>query len=317
MKSLKFSNGDTMPILGLGTWKSQPGEVYKAVRSAINIGYRHFDCAFIYMNEKEIGKAFKDAFETGDVNRKNLWITSKLWNNEHRKEVVVPALQKRLDDLGLGYLDLYLMHWPVANKDDVIFPKSGDDFLSLEEAPLSETWLGLEDCLEKGMTRHIGVSNFSIKKLKHLSTNCKVKPEVNQIELHPLLHQNDMLEYCKAEGIHLTAYSPLGSRDRTPEMKAANEPDMFENPMVAALAEKYACTPAQLLLAWAVNRGTSVIPKSTNADRLKLNLEAAEIDISDADMTQMKALDKHFRYVTGRFFEISGSPYTVENLWDE
>ena len=317
MKSLQFKNGDKMPILGLGTWKSEPGEVYQAVREAIIIGYRHFDCAFIYMNEKEIGKSLNDAINEGDVTREALWITSKLWNNEHEATAVVPALQKRLDDLRLEYLDLYLMHWPVATKSEVVFAGKGDEFLSLDQAPISDTWKALESCMEKGQTKHIGVSNFSIKKLKDLSSKCQIKPEVNQIELHPLLHQKDMLAYCKTENINLTAYSPLGSRDRTPQMKAANEPNLFENTLVMTMAEKYNCTPAQFLIAWAINRGTSVIPKSTNADRLKLNFEAAEIAISSEDMSEMESLDKHFRYVTGGFFEMPDSPYTVENLWDE
>ena len=317
MKSLNFKNNDQMPILGLGTWKSEKGEVYKAVQEAINIGYRHFDCAFIYMNEKEIGNALKDAVSSGDVKREELWITSKLWNNEHKKEDVMPALQRRLDDLGLDYLDLYLMHWPVANQADVVFASDASGFLSLEEAPLSETWAGLEACVAKGMTKHIGVSNYSVKKLKALSSGAKIKPEVNQIELHPLLQQKEMLNYCKTEGINLIAYSPLGSRDRTPEMKAANEPDMFENPMVNKLAIKYDCTPAQFLIAWAINRGTAVIPKSTNPERLKLNFEAAKIEINLEDMIQMESLDKHYRYVKGNFFELPGSPYTVKSLWDE
>lgn len=317
MKSLQFKNKDLMPILGLGTWKLKTEEIYKTVRESINIGYRHFDCAFIYMNEKEIGSALKDAIDAGDVKREDLWITSKLWNSEHEKNVVVSALQRRLDDFGLDYLDLYLIHWPVATKRNVVFAREGSDFLNLEEIRLADTWAAMESCIEKGMTRHIGVSNFSIKKLTELLADCKIKPEVNQIELHPLFQHKKMLNYCSKKGMYITAYSPLGSRDRTPEMKATNEPDMFENPMVILMAEKYNCTPAQFLIAWAVNRGTAVIPKSTNPERLKLNFAATEIKISKKDLQQMESVNKHFRYVTGAFFEMSGSPYTVKNLWDE
>ncbi len=317
MKSLKFKNNDLMPIIGLGTWKSATGEIYKAIRTAINLGYRHFDCAFIYMNEKEIGSALRDAIADGNVKREDLWVTSKLWNNEHEKDAVLPALQRRLDDFGLDYLDLYLMHWPVGTKRDVIYPKDGSEFMSLEKIPLSTTWAAMESCVEKGLTRHIGVSNFSIKKLKHLSANCTIKPEMNQVELHPLLQQNELLAYCKSEEIHLTAYSPLGSKDRIPEMKAANEPDMLSNYLVGNMASKYSCSPAQFLIAWAVHRGTAVIPKSTNPFRLQLNIESARIIIKEEDMIEMKSLDEHYRYVTGKFFEMPNSPYSVANLWDE
>ena len=165
MKTFKFSNGDAMPTLGLGTWKSKPGEVYNAIREAIKIGYRHIDCAYIYMNEAEIGQAFSDAFQTGDVKREELWITSKLWNNAHLTSDVRPALEKTLTDLRLDYLDLYLMHWPVALKPGVAFPKSADDFISLEEIPIISTWQEMEKCAQAGMTRHIGVCNLSIKNL--------------------------------------------------------------------------------------------------------------------------------------------------------
>ena len=317
MKSWKFTNNDKMPLIGLGTWKSKTNEVYEAVRSAIKIGYRHIDCAHIYMNEGEIGTAIRDAIDEGDVKRNELWITSKLWNNCHGKGDVKPALEHTLSNLGLEYLDLYLIHWPVAHKSDVVFAQDGSGFLSLDEMPIIETWNAMEACVNDGLTRHIGVSNFSITKLKDLLSKCQIKPEVNQIELHPLLQQTEMLKFCRDHEILLTAYSPLGSRDRIPEMKAANEPDLFENPVIKSIAAKHSCTPAQAIIAWSVNRTTSVIPKSTNPDRLKQNFVAADIKLDDADMKKINALDKHFRFVNGKFFEMEGSPYTVRALWDE
>ncbi|MDW3209218.1 MAG: aldo/keto reductase [Reichenbachiella sp.] len=317
MKTYPLSNGDQMPALGLGTWKSEPGEVYKAIRTAISVGYKHFDCAYIYQNETEIGAALSDAIMTGEVNREELWITSKLWNTHHRKNDVKECLDMTLKALQLDYLDLYLIHWPVAHQKDVIFPHEGNGLISLDKIPLEETWAGMEEIKEAGLAKHIGVSNFSAKKIAQVNQSASQKIEVNQVELHPLLQQKDLLDFCKKEEVILTAYSPLGSRDRIPQMKAEDEPDMFEIPAIQAIAENHNCSPAQVLIAWAVNRDTVVIPKSTNEARLKQNLEAANIKLSVEEMNQINQLDRHFRYVTGTFFALPGSDYTLANLWDE
>jgi len=226
MKRLTFSNDDSMPILGLGTWKSKPGEVYKAIREAIKIGFRHIDCAAVYVNEKEIGEALKDAFIERDVSRSDLWITSKLWNSSHKPAQVKPALQKTLADLQLSYLDLYLMHWPVAYKEGIGFAQKTEEFLTQEEAPVSETWKALEDCKQLGLARHIGVSNFNIAKLQEIQDIATMLPEMNQIELHPFLPQQKLVTYCHNHKIHLTAYSPFGSLDR--QNKKDDEPRLFE-----------------------------------------------------------------------------------------
>ena len=317
METLIFKNNDEMPMLGLGTWKSSKGEVYKAVREAINIGYKHFDCAWIYENESEIGGALTDAIKNGDVKREELWITSKLWNNRHGKENVKTGIKDSLNSLNLDYLDLYLIHWSVALKPDVIFPQKPDDFYSLEEKPLTATWSGMEKCVEDGLAKHIGVSNFSVKKLKELITNSGIQPEMNQIELHPLLQQKKMLDFCKAKNIHLTAYSPLGSMDRIQDFKAADEPNLLENSVIKNIAENNKCMPAQVLIKWAIQRGTSVIPKSTNSERLKQNFEAQKINLSVNDMNKIAGLDKHYRFIKGGFWALEGSAYTLANLWDE
>jgi alcohol dehydrogenase (NADP+) len=306
-----------MPALGLGTWKSEQGEVYQAIRDAIAIGYRHFDCAFIYENELEIGKALRDAMSAGEVKRSELWITSKLWNTHHEKGDVIEAIQGSLKAFGLDYLDLYLIHWPVAQKKDVIFPADAEGLMSLSERPLQTTWEGMEKAVEMGLARHIGVSNFSAKKLAHINQTAKIKIEVNQVELHPLLQQKKLLTFCKDNDIVLTAYSPLGSRDRIPQMKAENEPDMFENEKIISIAEAHSSSPAQILIAWAINRGTVVIPKSTNKERLQQNIDAAVIQLSAQEIEEINALDKHFRYVTGAFFALPKSDYTLNSLWDE
>ncbi|KAF0805931.1 aldehyde reductase [Alcanivorax xiamenensis] len=317
MQTLAFENGDTLPIIGLGTWKSQPGEVHQAVREALRAGYRHIDCAHIYGNEKEVGQALNEALSAGEVRREELWITSKLWNSAHAPEEVAPALRQTLSDLGLDYLDLYLIHWPVAHKPGVIFPHSGEDLLSLEERPIAATWATLEALVDDGLTRHIGVSNFSIRKLQALLETARIKPAMNQIELHPYLQQNSMLEFCHANGVHLTAYSPLGSFDRPEAFKAADEPVLLEDPVIMEIAERHQASPAQVLIRWATQRGTAVIPKSVNPERLRQNLAAADLELDGGDMDRIAALDKHRRYVSGANWAQPGSPYTLENLWDE
>ncbi|MFT4524805.1 MAG: alcohol dehydrogenase (NADP+) [Granulosicoccus sp.] len=317
MKELEFRNGDKLPILGLGTWKSKPGEVYSAIREAIKIGYRHFDCAFIYMNEKEIGQALSDAMKDGEVTRKELWITSKLWNNSHANEDVIPTLKKTLSDLQLDYLDLYLVHWPHVFKKDFFNASCAEETLPTSEVPHIETWRGMESAVDAGLARHIGVCNFNKHKLKALADQATIKPEMNQVELHPMLHQSDLLEFCKDNGIHMTAYSPLGSPDRSAGMKAENEPNLFEHPTVKDLAEKHSCSPAQIMIAWAMTRGTAVIPKSVNPERLKQNFESTSVDLSPEDMEKMASADTGYRFVKGQFWAFEGTEYSVDWLWNK
>lgn len=317
MKYLTFDNGDKMPSLGLGTWKSAKGEVYTAVKTAIEIGYRHFDCALVYGNEQEIGQAFADAMKEGTVKREELWITSKLWNNSHEKQYILPSINTTLKDLQLDYLDLYLIHWPVALRREVAYPQTGEDMLSLTAVPLSKTWVEMILLKEMGLTRHIGVSNFSTKKITEIAQATGILPEVNQLEIHPFLQQSTVLDFCHSKGIHLTGYCPLGSADRPANRIVDGEPKLFENLAIGELALAKGCSPAQIMLAWAVNRGTSVIPKSVNPQRLAENLAAADIELTPQEMEIMRGLDLHYRYIKGNFWCLEGSDYTLENLWDE
>jgi alcohol dehydrogenase (NADP+) len=317
VESHRFDNGDTMPMLGLGTWQSEPGVVAGVVADAIGLGYRHIDCAHVYGNEAEIGPAITDALADGVVSREDLWVTSKLWNNAHAREDVLPALENTLNDLGLEYLDLYHIHWPVAQPRDVLFPQSGQDLVALEERPLRETWQAMEVAVERGLTRHIGVSNFSAKKIEHLREEARVAPEVLQVELHPYLQQNALLEYCRSRGMFVTAYSPLGSPSRPERLVVEGEPMLLEDPAVIDIADRHAATPGQVLIAWALARGTSVIPKTVRPERLRENRAACEHSLSVADMDRIGSLDRHRRYITGDFWAKDGSPYSVKELWDE
>ena len=317
MRTATFVNGDAMPLLGLGTWKSAPGEVGAAVREAIRLGYRHIDCASVYGNEPEVGEALRGAIEAGEVKREELWITSKLWCNAHGRDNVAAALRRSLTDLGLAWLDLYLIHWPVPIKSGVAFPTSGTDLLPLAQVPLESTWEGMEAALEAGLTRHIGVSNFSSRKLHDLLAHCRIRPEVNQVERHPLLQQPGLVADCAAEGVHLTAYSPLGSQDRPAALKGADEPVLLENPLIGTIAAEHGCSPAQVLIAWQLQSGISTIPKSVRPARLLENLAAAEITLTPADLELIASLDQQRRLVDGSFWLLEGGPWSLQTLWDE
>lgn len=315
MKMIPLNNELTIPAIGLGTWKSAPGEVGNAVIEAIKAGYRHIDCAAIYGNEKEIGNALRTAFEQGIVRREELWVTSKLWNNAHLTEDVIPALRATLRDLQLNYLDLYLIHWPVAFKPNIISPDKAEDYLPLAVAPVAQTWKAMEEAVNNGLTKSIGVSNFSIKKLESLLNTCHIKPVVNQVELHPYLAQHELLEFCKHHEIVLTAYAPLGSGDRPKNMKKEDEPGLLENQVICKIADKHQCSPAQVLIAWHLHRNSVVIPKSTNSTRLKQNLESEKIVLDQGDMNTISTLNTDYRYVDGSFFVMEGNSYT--NIFDE
>ena len=229
----------------------------------------------------------------------------------------MPALKKTLTDLQLDYLDLYLMHWPVALKPGLGFPEKAEDYLSLEEVPLIETWQALEKCLDQELVKHIGVSNFSEKKISDLKGQATHPPEMNQVEMHPLLQQKELLAYCQRENVHITAYSPLGSGDRPERLKKEDDIDLLNEETITQIAQKHSCSTAQVLISWGVERGTAVIPKSVNPERIQQNLASADVSLDDEDMQKIAELDRHSRYIDGATWTEGETPYTMANLWDE
>jgi alcohol dehydrogenase (NADP+) len=312
MEYLEFNNGDLLPKIGLGTWLSKKNEVFDAVLAAIKIGYRHFDCAYIYGNETEIGRALNHAISIGLVKRTDLFITSKLWNSDHLPERVEIAIRKTILDLQLDYLDLYLIHWPIAFKTNHEQAKDATDLLSLEEMPLTTTWLAMESVKKLGLTKHIGVSNFNIPKLELLINNSNIRPEVNQVELHPYFQQKGLLNYCKSQGIILTAYSPLGSRHLINTDAGITREEIIIN-----IAAKHSCTPAQVLLSWGMQRDVAVIPKSINPVRILENFESLNVILDNIDIERIENLERNLRIAKGLYCIFPDGYYTLNNIWEE
>jgi len=311
MPQLTLNGGTPMPALGLGTWKAAPGQVGQAVQTALQLGYRHIDCASIYGNEAEVGAALTEALAGGVVSRDALWITSKLWNDCHAPQQVRPALERTLADLQLQYLDLYLIHWPVVHRHGVLMPSVASDQIPLEQLPLHTTWAAMEALVDAGLVRQIGVSNCSASALAALLPHCRIQPAMNQIERHPWLQQHDLLAFCQQHGIAVTAYSPLGSA-------AADRPGpLLSDPTIKAIATSHGASPAQVLLAWGLACGTAVIPKSVQRERLAANLAAAQLVLTPEDLARINALDRQHRFVDGSFWELPGGPYSRADLWDE
>ena len=314
MATHRFANGDEIPLLGLGTWKMEEDVAERAVAEAIGMGYRHIDGAWIYLNEKGVGRGIAKGISNSNLERSDIWVTSKLWNDCHRPEHVRVGCETTLGDLQLDYLDLYLIHWPVAHQRGIVRPETGSEFLSLDEVPLRETWEAMLELVSSGLCRHVGVSNFSISKINEISANGTF-PEVNQVESHPLLQQNSLKSFCDQHSILMTAYSPLGSGDRPEPMKKETEPSLFQLDTIVEIAKTHEVSPAQVLLAWARQRGTAVIPKAASSSHLADNFESQKILLSTEEMAGIAELDQEYRFVDGKFWEREDGPYTAVQLW--
>jgi D-xylose reductase len=298
--------GPDLPAVGLGLWKIAPADVGGLVEEAIRVGYRHLDSACDYGNEPAVGEGIARALEAGLCRRDDLWVTSKLWNTYHDPRHVRPACERSLADLGLGHLDLYLVHFPIALAF-VPFaeryppgwfydPDAAEPRMAPARVPLAETWGAMEALVAAGLVRRIGVCNYGVGLLRELLATARIPPAVLQVEMHPLLAQPKLLRFCRELGIAVTAFSPLGAPSYVPLGMATESDSLLAHPLILEIARESERTPAQVLLRWGVQRGTAVIPKTSRPERLAENIAVFNFTLSPQQMEAIDGLDEGRRF---------------------
>jgi len=276
-----LNSGHKMPRIGLGTWKN-PENVEKTVLEAIKLGFRHFDTAPDYKTEAGLGKALQTAFKENLVKREELFITTKFEDHSD----VANLLTASLKELQLDYVDLYLIHWPISLDEVTLKPKP--------QTPFYKVWAALEAEVKAGRVRSIGVSNFNVQTILDLLSYAEIKPAINQVELHPYLVQEELIYWCKKQGIEITAYSPLGGNLKDAGFEVSS---VLDEPLIKELAEKYKKTPGQIVLNWHLRRGYTLVPKTSKVERLGENFEVDTFELSDEDVKKITKLNKNARSV--------------------
>ncbi|XP_040104738.1 dihydrodiol dehydrogenase 3-like isoform X11 [Oryx dammah] len=300
-QKVKLNDGHFIPVLGFGTVAPEEvpkSEALEVTKFAIEVGFRHLDCARVYRNEEQVGQAIRSKIADGTVKREDIFYTSKLWCTFFQPDLVQPALEKSLKDLQLDYVDLYLIHFPVAMKPgEELFPKDENGKLIFDSVDLCLTWEALEKCKDAGLTKSIGVSNFNHKQLEKIlnKPGLKYKPVCNQVECHPYLNQSKLLDFCKSHGIVLVAFGALGSQ-RIKEWVNLNHRRLLEDPVLSAIAQKHKQTPALVALRYQVQRGVVVLAKSFNKKRVKENIQVFDFELSPEDMKTIDGLNRNRRY---------------------
>jgi D-xylose reductase len=302
------SSTNTLPIpsVGLGTWKIPQDQTADVVYQAIESGYRHLDCACDYGNEAQVGQGIARAIADGICSRKDLWVTSKLWNTYHAAEHVGPACDRSLKDLQLDYVDLYLIHFPIALEYvpfDLRYPPEwfhdpadAAPKMKLTNVPIQQTWAAMEALHDQKKANHIGVCNFGTSLLRDLLSYARIRPALMQVELHPLLTQEKLLRFCQQQSIAVTAFSPLGAESYFSLGMAQEEESLLKDAVVCKIAEDHGRSPAQVLLQWGVQRGTSVVVKSAQRQRLVENLAATDFELTEDQMAAIAGLDQNRRF---------------------
>ncbi len=302
MSAHLFSDGSALPSPGLGTWKIPEELTPQIVHQAIEAGYRHLDCAADYGNERLVGKGIASALNAGLCARDDLWVTSKLWNTYHEPQHVRAACEKTLSDLGIGQLDLYLIHFPIALEFvpfDKMYPPgwtAGGEAMSPILVPYSDTWRAMEELVDAGLTKRIGVSNIGTAMLREVLSYARIKPAVLQVEMHPYLCQENLLRFCQEQDVAVTAFSPFGADSYLPLGMAEASERILAHPVLERIAAAHGKSTAQVALRWAMQRGTIPIPKTQSPDHLRENFDIFEFVLTPEELTAISDLDQHKRF---------------------